>query len=87
MIVLSLLCVGGCGGIVVLPALSVLVRWYVARGWYWFADNGLGSEGAAALGPHLAKLINLTSLNLTRESMGVCVCLEVTSYTHILHPH
>ena len=28
------------------------------------AANGLGAEGAAALGPHLGKLVQLTSLNL-----------------------
>jgi len=28
------------------------------------SDNHIGDEGAAALGPHLSKLTNMTSLNL-----------------------
>ncbi len=34
------------------------------------AGNFFGAEGAAALGPHLGKLVNLTSLNLSCTYMA-----------------
>jgi len=40
------------------------------------SDNDIGEEGAKALGPHLAKLVNMTVLDLAgrRCRWRVCVC-------------
>jgi len=37
-------------------------------------DNHIGDEGAEALSPHLAKLANITSLNLYC-AFGACGCM------------
>jgi len=36
------------------------------------SDNDIGAEGAKALGPHVAKLLQLQTLNLN------CTCLQLT---------
>ena len=38
--------------------------------WVWVSDNNIGEEGAKALGPHLAKLVNMTLLALESKKRG-----------------
>jgi len=38
--------------------------------WVWVSDNNIGEEGAKALGPHLAKLVNMTGLDLDGRGRG-----------------
>jgi len=40
------------------------------------ADNNIGDEGASVLGPHLAKLSNMTKLDLEGASFVWCVRLR-----------
>jgi len=44
----------------------------------WMSDNNIGEEGAKALGPHLAKLVNMNALGLNGRKRGwdVCVCVR-----------
>ena len=44
-------------------------------------DNNIGVEGAKALGPHLATLVNMNKLDLCGRKRGwdVCVCVVVVS--------
>jgi len=46
--------------------------------WVWVSDNNIGEEGAKALGPHLAKLVNMNKLWLTGRKRGwdVCMCVR-----------
>ena len=37
--------------------------------------NGLGAEGAAAVAPALAKMVNMTTLDLSSACVGVCGCV------------
>ena len=49
--------------------------------WVWVSGNNIGEEGAKALGPHLAKLVNINALDLSGRKRGwdVCVCVVVVS--------
>ena len=38
------------------------------------SGNNIGEEGAKALGPHLAKLVNMSTLWLDGNVVGMCVC-------------
>ena len=40
------------------------------------SDNNIGEEGAKALGPHLAKLVNMTLLGLDGRMRGWDVCVR-----------
>ena len=44
---------------------GVMLRWLLACGLFW-ADNIIGAEGAASLGPHMGKLVMMQTLNLGR---------------------
>ena len=53
------------------------------------SGNGLGAEGAKALGPHVAKLLQLQNLNvectclqLTRDVLGMMVLVGVCGVWH-----
>jgi len=38
--------------------------------WVWVSGNNIGEEGAKALGPHLAKLVNMNTLGLAGRKRG-----------------
>jgi len=56
-----------CLGVLGVTGLSLCVVW---------ADNELGAEGAATLGPHLGKLLNLQTLNLACTPVWHCMLWE-----------
>ena len=42
----------------------------------WVPGNNIGEEGAKALGPHLAKLVNINVLELYGRKRGWDVCVR-----------
>ena len=44
--------------------------------WVWVSGNNIGEEGAKALGPHLAKLVNMNTLVLSCKKRGWDVCVH-----------